>query len=232
MAASPPPVLAPVPESEVVVSQNISETSIEEEKEGELLAKAQINLSKRWPEESINEGFRYNILLSLWYLKMAQKEPNFEPKVEDSPPSCLDPPAGGTSGVLLLPGEVFAFHRNVNAKYAKVAQDAKNAKTMNSEFLVEQGYKSVMGLGGNGVCHLASLINWAASEAGLKVLAPTDHAFAEIPGVPRDYWTSIKYQQNSANSQLQNLYIINNKDFTVRFLFEKNGNNLILKILK
>jgi len=271
----------PVPENEVVISQNIPIGTASTESKlgidgwkletGNLLSKAKIDLSERWPEESINEGFRYNILLSLWYLKMSQKEPNFEPKIAFTPGAETTPEVfkDSTSGVIgnleevgldLETGEVFAFHRNVLPEYGRATSlqlpvtsekepdanylpadatalqagqlPATNYQTMGSEFLVEQGYRSVMGLGGNGVCHLASLINWAASEAGLQVLAPTDHAFAEIPGVPRKYWTSIKYQENSTNSQLQNLYVTNNKDFTVRFLFEKNREILEIKILK
>ncbi|NIO20081.1 MAG: hypothetical protein GTN76_04890, partial [Candidatus Aenigmarchaeota archaeon] len=64
----------------------------------------------------------------------------------------------------LQPGEIFAFHDNVLDEYV-------NPKvTMNSEFMTDEGYKSVWGLGGNGICHLASLMNWVAVEAGLEVV--------------------------------------------------------------
>ena len=76
-------------------------------------------------------------------------------------------------------------------------------KTMESQFMTDQGYRVISGLGGNGVCHLASLINWAASEAGLAVEARADHSFARIEGVPREYWTSIRYSQSGGNSQNQ-----------------------------
>ncbi len=98
---------------------------------------------------------------------------------------------------------------------------------INSEFLTTEGYKSVWGLGGNGVCHLASLMNWVASEAGLTVIAPNGHNFAPIPGVPKKYGTSIRSQ-----SQNQNLYIINSYDYSVSFSFEISNQKVLLKILE
>jgi len=71
----------------------------------------------------------------------------------------------GTETFSLNPGEVFAFHANVLPEFENPVI------TMNSKFYIEEGYKAIGGLGGNGVCHLASLINWVGSEAGLEVTA-------------------------------------------------------------
>ena len=54
-----------------------------------ILAENKIDLSKRWPEDSVNKGFRHNILLALCYLKMGQSYPNFEPKIGSSPRAVL-----------------------------------------------------------------------------------------------------------------------------------------------
>jgi len=230
--ARPEQILAPVPESEVVscrdcrvTSQNEKLLVMTENLGGQVLAESEIDLSKRWPEKGVNDGFRENILLALCYLKMSQIDPNFEPNIGGQEEDLCE--ESFKVEFELGPGEMFALHKNIVRKYRD-----KIVKTMESEFLTTQGYKSVSGLGGNGVCHLASLINWAASEAELEVLAPTDHGFAEIEGVPRKYWTSIRYQESGGNSQRQNLYVVNNKDYKVRFLFEKKGEGLSLKILK
>lgn len=126
----------------------------------------------------------------------------------------------GTESFVLQPGEVFAFHANVLPEFSEPAV------TMNSKFYIEEGYKSIAGLGGNGVCHLASLINWTASEAGLEVVAKANHGFAPIPGVPKEFGTSIRSQ-----SPNQNLYIKNNFSFPVTFLFQIEGAFVNLKIL-
>jgi hypothetical protein len=115
--------------------------------------------------------------------------------------------------------EVFAFHGNVLPEFANPSV------TTNSRFFIEEGYKSVAGLGGNGVCHLASLINWTASEAGLEVLALANHNFALVPGVPKEYGTSIRSQNKN-----QNLYIKNNFNFPVTFEFKVDDQMVVLMI--
>lgn len=127
----------------------------------------------------------------------------------------------GTESFVLQPGEVFAFHGNVLPEFANPAL------TMNSRFFIEEGYKSVGGLGGNGVCHLASLMNWTASEAGLEVLAKANHSFAPVPGVPKEYGTSIRSQNKN-----QNLYIKNGFDYPVTFVFSADNGEVSLKIRK
>lgn len=121
----------------------------------------------------------------------------------------------------LAHGEVFAFHDNVLPEFAEPKI------TMNSEFFVDEGYKSIGGLGGNGVCHLASLMNWVASEAGLAVVAPNSHSFAPVPGVPKEYGTSIRSQ-----SPNQNLYLRNNFSYPVKFVFTIEESLMTLRVIK
>lgn len=124
----------------------------------------------------------------------------------------------GTDNFVLQPGEVFAFHPNT-------LPESVPSATMNSYFFMEEGYKSLAGLGGNGVCHLASLINWAASEAGLEVTAKANHSFAPVPGVPKEFGTSIRSQ-----SPNQNLYIKNGFEVPVVFEFKADSQEVVLKI--
>lgn len=171
----------------------------------ETVASQSIDLSYRYPEQGISEGFKENILIAVDYLN----------KIND--------------GVIILnPNEVFSFHKNILPEYANY-----KIVTQESGFIVKDGYKTVAGLGGNGVCHLASLMNWAAQEAGLEVRSDVNHDFAAIPGIDPKYGTSIKYiPSGGLNSQRQNLYIKNNKDYQVWFLFELEGENLRFSILK
>jgi hypothetical protein len=175
----------------------------------QILAEESLDLTQREPNQEANQSYADNILLALHYLKGDVTLPvDWESMREPF-----------TVSFALQPGEIFAFHENVLAEFDDPAV------TMNSTFLTTEGYKSVWGLGGNGVCHLASLINWVASEAGLEVVAKANHNFALIPGVSREYGTSIRSQ--SAN---QNLYIINSQDQTVIFTFKIINNELYLKI--
>jgi vancomycin resistance protein YoaR len=171
----------------------------------EKVASESIDLSFRYPEQGISEGFKENILIAVNYLNKIN------------------------NGVIVLnPGEVFSFHKNILPEY-----ENQKVITQESGFMVKDGYKSVAGLGGNGVCHLASLMNWTAREAGLEVRSEVDHNFAQIPGIDPQYGTSIKYVPSGGlNSQRQNLYIKNNKEYPVWFLFELEGENLGFSILK
>ena len=74
---------------------------------------------------------------------------------------------------------------------------------------------------------MASLMYWTAKDAGLATLAPTNHNFANIPGISREYGVSI-----FSPNQLQNLYIENNFDKSIVFLFDYNNDLLSLSILK
>ena len=79
----------------------------------------------------------------------------------------------------------------------------------------------------DGVCHLASLINEAAQNAGLTVIAPTNHDFAIIPEVDRKYGTAIYFMPGEkGTNQMQNLYVQNNKDNPVTLTFTYDGTEL------
>jgi hypothetical protein len=116
----------------------------------------------------------------------------------------------------LEPGQVFAFHQDVLPEF-----EGKVAKTTEATFHSDQGFKSDGYLFGDGVCHLASLINWVASRSGLKVVAAVNHNFRPIPGIPQEFGTAIYYLESSVSSnKLQNLYIENVLDFPVLFVFK------------
>jgi vancomycin resistance protein YoaR len=128
--------------------------------------------------------------------------------------------------IVIRPGEVFAFHKNIMPEFKK-----DKIITQESGFIAKDGYKYVAGLAGNGVCHLASLMNEVAQEAGLEVTAPTNHNFANIPGIDKKYGTSIKYVENGGSvSERQNLYIKNNNNVPIKFEFTLEGDNLSFSI--
>lgn len=170
-----------------------------------VLASEQMDLSNRYPVESVSEGFKENILIAVSYFN---KE------------------AGKEGAMTVNPGEVFSFHKNILPKFKK-----DKIITQESRFLAKDGYRTIAGLQGNGVCHLASLMNWVASEAGLEVIAEVDHSFAKIPGIDPKYGTSIKFLPNGGpNTERQNLYIRNIFDFPVEFRFVLEGSNLRFSI--
>ena len=154
----------------------------------EILATKTMDLNIRARGESVNQVFKYNILLAV-------------EKFDD--------------GFVLEPGEVFAFHQQARPEFAD-----QPLKTGFTRYEASEGYQTTLGLPGNGVCHLATLMNWAASEAGLEVTALVNHDFAPVPGAPREYGTSIRYMPDgSRNSANQNLYIKNTLDQPVEFIF-------------
>ncbi|MBI4066817.1 VanW family protein [Candidatus Gottesmanbacteria bacterium] len=128
----------------------------------------------------------------------------------------------------LDPGKTFSFHDDVLTKY-------KNSlvKTTNAHFNAGEGFKTDGYLFGDGVCHLASLINWVAKDAGLEVEAPTSHDFANIPDVPREYGVSIYSNPYSAGSNTrQNLYITNNKGKSITFKFAYQNNKVKVSVVE
>lgn len=122
----------------------------------------------------------------------------------------------------LNPGEVFAYQEDVLPEF-----QGSVVKTTNAHFNGAEGFKNDGYLMGNGVCHFASLMNWTAQNAGLEVVAPTNHNFYKIEGIDRIYGTSIYSMPGnpSANAR-QNLYIKNNQEKPVVFVFEYDGENL------
>ena len=180
-----------------------------------ILASHEFSLNIRYPIASVNQVFKDNILLTIAYTTHAK----INPKSIDW--HKLELPA--TYSFSLQPGQTFAFHSDVLPQYS-----GKVTKTSNSNFSLSEGFKSDGYLPGDGVCHLASLMYWVASDAGLQTLAPTRHNFAPIPQIPPLYGTAIydTGTKGSYTSEVQNLYITNNKNKTVTFDFIYNGQNL------
>lgn len=185
-----------------------------------LLAKQEMSLENRHAAPSVNSVFSDNILLTIWYMSGKVKKSSDIRWDEIRKPF--------TYTMVLKPGETFAFHDDVLPEYKDSV-----VKTTNSHFGPEQGFLTDGYLYGDGVCHLASVMNWAATSAGLKVDARVRHDFALVPGIARQYGTSI-YDTTGAshNDQMQNLYITNNQETDVYIEFISSGKNLAVKILK
>jgi hypothetical protein len=163
-------------------------------------------LTDRYPQKFVSDVFADNILLTLSYMSQEVVDPT---KVNWD--SVRKPQV---HKIVLKPGEVFAFHDAELPEFA-----SKTVLTTHAHFSGEEGFRSSGYLYGDGVCHLASLFNWAARDAGLKVVAPVNHDFARIADIPREYGTAIYYDPNAkAASEEQNLYIQNTKDKTVTFV--------------
>ncbi len=178
------------------------------------LASHTISMEDRYDVASVNQVFKDNILLSVHYLAgnvKGKADVNWE-KVES--PFNYE--------FTLEPGQEFAFHDTTLPKYS-----GNVVKTMNSRFMWSEGYKSDGFLVGDGVCHIASLIYWVAKDAGLEVYAPSNHNFAKINEISKEYGVAIM-----APSPLGNLYITNSLDKPVTFIFNYDGTNLTVSVTK
>jgi len=178
----------------------------------EILAEHTLNLEERLPDSEFgNEVFKYNILLALKYI---EGDPDLgEPFIAE---------------VELQPGEIFAFQENLLPEF-----ENKTVKTGWTKYIAQEGYKPLSGLYGNGVCHLASLINWTASDAGLKVTALANHNFWPVPGVPKEYGTSIRYLADGGwKTKNQNLYLENPFDYSVKLIFKASDEEVDLKVVR
>lgn len=182
-----------------------------------VVAQHAMPLDDRYANAGVNHVFKENILLALGYLSgniHTVSDINWDKLNRDF-----------EFAVVLKPGEVFAFHDAVLPVY-----QGKHITTTKAHFTVQEGFLSD-GLAGDGVCHLASLVNWAARDAGLQVEAPTNHDFAKIPDVPRQYGTAIYTSpDNPSASALQNLYITNNKDKPIKFVFQYTKGSVVVKV--
>lgn len=185
-----------------------------------LLAERSMSLQNRYGNEVTNAVFKDNILLTLSYLSgdvQNASQINWNDVRTDS-----------KYELVLEPGEVFAFHDDVLPEYR-----GKVVKTTHARFGPDQGFRSSGYLFGDGVCHFASLITWAARDAGLKVDTRVNHNFANIPEIPKEHGTSIVTTGTpSLNAQMQNLYVENTSDKPVRFVFDYSGNALRVAIYK
>ena len=190
----------------------------------EILAERQLDLTTRHPDENINGVFADNILLAVWYFS-GQSQPPESTRILDRI----------IVEVELGPGEVWAFHDMVLPEFKPEALETSGGSLIASgtRYTAKEGYRTALGLPGNGVCHLATLMNWVASEAGLEVTAKVNHNFAPVPGVPEKYGTSIRYSPDgSLNSANQNLYIKDNFDDPIRLIFTLEGSSLKLRIVR
>lgn len=173
-----------------------------------LLAEREMSLDNRQPDSVVNDVFKKNILLNLAYLDGKVTKASDIKWDEIEKPFQYE--------FKLEPNQTFAFHSDIEDKY----KDSL-VKTTNAHFNATEGFKTDGYLFGDGICHLASLINWAAREAGLSVEAPTDHDFAVIPDIPKEFGVSIYSNPFTKGSNtLQNLYITNNKPKPISFKFE------------
>lgn len=173
----------------------------------EVIAQESLDLTSRDQDSWVSEIMADNIRLTLYYLKGdVDGEIDWDEVREPFSVSFT-----------LKPGEVFAFHDDVLPEFKE-----KVVKTTGASFQADEGFKTDGYLFGDGVCHLASLMNRVASEAGLRVTA-VNHDFRLIPGVPKEFGTAIYYLEgDSFTSQLQNLYIENIFDFSVDFTIQIN----------
>ena len=176
-----------------------------------VLVEHNLDLTNRAKNEYTNEIFVDNILLSLHHLNSEEKTSVVDWEQINQPFEV---------SFTLEPGAIFAFHDTTYPEFSDPAV------TMNTEFSRQEGYKVLAGLAGNGVCHLASLMNLTAQEVGLEVVAKVKHDFVPIPEMPRENGTSIRtFDKN------QNLYIKNTFEEPVIFSFSADKEKVNLKIL-
>ncbi len=185
-----------------------------------ILATHNMSLNKRYGNTFVNDVFKDNILLTLNYMDgkvRVAKDINWS---EVEKPAIYE--------FTLKPGEEFAFHDQILSTYK-----GNVVKTTNAHFNYTDGFKSDGYLTGDGVCHLASIIYWTAKDAGLNATALRNHDFANIPEVPREYGVAIyDLPGDPVSSQYQNLYITNNKEKPVKFMFEYKDNILTVSVLE
>jgi hypothetical protein len=185
-----------------------------------VLAQKSFSLNQRYSNQFVNDVFKDNILLTLAYM---------DGKISDSSNISWDAVEKPQEYTLNLgSGEVFTFNQDVLPSY-----QGKVIKTTNAHFNSQDGFKFSGLYYGDGVCHLASLIYWAAKDAGLETQAPVRHDFAPIPQVPREYGTSIYYiPGNTAANAQKNLYVVNSKEKDIQLVFTYDGENLNLQIIQ
>lgn len=187
----------------------LSPLAKDDESTDTLLASHEMSLANRHPVPSVSDIFRDNILLTIHYMSGRVTQPSQINWDEVRKPYKYE--------FVLKSGEVFAYHDDVLPEYQE-----KVALTTKAHFNAQEGFLFSGLLYGDGVCHLASLMNWVGKDAGLKVDARVNHDFARIPEISREYGTSIITDPTAPtlNEQMQNLYITNTSDKDVKFVFE------------
>lgn len=183
-------------------------------------AQGSLKLENRHANTEINKVFKNNILLTLGYMSGRISDKSQIDWSEIDKPFEFE--------VKIDPNDVFAFHDAVLAEYRN-----KNIVDTNAHFSADEGFLSSGYLYGDGVCHLASLINKTAIQAGLKTNSPVNHDFAAIPDIQKEYGVSIYTSpSNPGNSSSQNLYIENNMDKPIILAFNYEGDKIELSIIK
>lgn len=185
-----------------------------------VLSNKSISLEQRQPDRYINSVFKDNILLNMAYLRGSVTSKDNLSWDEVRKPFEYE--------FVLDPGQTFAYHDDVLDSYQESL-----VKTTRAHFNGSEGFKSDGYLMGDGVCHLASVINYAAKDAGLETYAPSKHDFAVINEVPKEYGVAIyNMPGNRTVGQGQNLYITNNFDSKVTFRFDYDGDNLKVEVYR
>lgn len=184
------------------------------------LASHAISLEDRYAVPSVNDVMRDNILLTLAYMRGLVHDPkNINWDKVRSP---------FTYTFTLKHGESYAFQRDSLPEFA-------NSVTVTTDlhFASQEGFKSDGYLFGDGVCHLASLFYWVAQDAHLNSVAPTNHDFAKIPEIPREYGVAIYSQPNQYDTNAhQNLYVKNDGANPVEFEIGYDGKELQVKVTR
>ncbi len=184
------------------------------------LSSKSFSLENRNGNKFVNDVFKDNILLTLNYMSGVVKNRSDINWSEVEKPRIYQ--------FTLKPGESFAFHEQILPD-----QNKNVVKTTNAHFNYQDGFKSDGYLMGDGVCHLASLLYWASKDAGLATYAPTNHDFATINEVPKEYGVSIyNLPGGFEKSARQNLYITNSFNEPVSFIFNYDGVDLRVEITK
>jgi hypothetical protein len=184
-----------------------------------VLSSRSMSLDNRYGNSFVNDVFKDNILLTMSYMNgtvKAKSDINWEN---------IEKPFDYE--FTLSKGEEFAFHDQTLPNYSK-----NIVKMTNAHFDYADGFKSDGYLTGDGVCHLASLIYWAARDANLDTYAPTNHNFATIPDVPKEYGVAIYENRSAKEGASSNLYIINNKEKPVRFVFNYKNDSLTVSVVE
>lgn len=176
-----------------------------------VLAERGFSLENRYDNKFVNDIFKDNILLTIKYMAGEVKDPKNIDWSEVEKPFAYE--------FTLKPGEEFAFHDGILPKYKNVV------KTTGVHFASNEGFKSDGFIVGDGVCHLASLMYWAALDAGLITYAPSNHNFAKINDVPKEYGVAVE-----SPMPMGNLYITNDKNVPITFNFDSDGKKLTVTI--
>lgn len=184
------------------------------------LSSASMSLNNRYGYDLPENVYKDNILLNLAYIEGTVKT-----KSDINWEGLKKPHSFNLS---LEPNQVFAYHDLIDPAYLN-----QNIKSVHTNFGAGDGYKLEGGLYGMGVCHLASLMNKAALNAGLESIAPTNHDFYPIPEISKEYGVAIYNSPDApAASEKQNLYIRNNTNSQVAFKFDFDGINLKISVVK